>query len=715
MGAAPKISYIFGDFRLDADERVLRRGDAIVPLPAKVLDVLCLLVGKSGSVVSKSEILDTVWPDSFVEESNLTQSIYALRRALGSDQEGRAFIETIPKRGYRFASAVQTTSERRATALTVQPPLDATNNRQIGGFRKMAILALAAIFVFGLATFLTARYLTPMPAAPVENVKFQRLTFAGDISFPVLSPDGKSIAYVKDAAIYLQDVATGSSVKLEIPDIKTIGNLQFSVEGDSIFFRNENSFDASGDLYQVSRFGGQAKRVAERIWSTVGFSPDGRQFAFVRLYPDTGEWALLIRSLENGSEQKILGRNQPFSIYRSGYPAWSPDSKHIAVVEQSPDQVNASSIVIVDVDTRTAEKLKTQRFIQIEQLAWSPDSERLLISGRENNRFFQLWSMELKSGEIRPITNDLNIYRNISISSDGKRLLARQFSTYSHIWVADAAEIQKLRQVTFGNLSRDGSAGITWAPDGLVVYSSRIMGDIDIWSLAPGTGVRKQLTANSGTNNENPFVTADGRYVFFESTRSGTRTIWRSDTDGSNPIQITFADGGTDFLPVVSPDGANLYYIQRNPKSNILWRQSLAGGTREMLTQPGKMYPASFLSMSTDGRYLAFENIRSDNRQPGTEIVIFDLTVSSVARTIKIDSANEKIVFTDSGTSIDYCENNKAGAKFWRIPLDGNGEKKLLFELPKERIFGFAWSSDFRTLAIARGKQDTDAILLTGF
>lgn len=715
MGAAPKISYIFGDFRLDADERVLRRGDAIVPLPAKVLDVLCLLVGKSGSVVSKSEILEAVWPDSFVEESNLTQSIYALRRALGSDQEGRAFIETIPKRGYRFASAVQTTSERRATALTVQPPLDATNNRQIGRFRKMAILALAAIFVFGLATFLTARYLSPMPAAPVENVKFQRLTFAGDISFPVLSPDGKSIAYVKDAAIYLQDVANGSSVRLEIPDIKKFGNLQFSVEGDSILFRNEDSFDAGGDLFQVSRFGGQAKRVAERIWSTVGFAPDGRQIAFVRLYPEAGEWALLIRSLDNGSEQKILSRNQPFSIYRSGYPAWSPDGKRIAVVEQSPDQVNASSIVIVDIATQAAEKLDTKRFIQIEQLAWSPDSEHLIISGRENNRFFQLWSMALKSGDIRPITNDLNIYRNISISSDGKRLLARQFSTYSHIWVADAAELEKPRQITFGNLNRDGSSGITWSADGKIVYSTRIVGDIDVWSVVPGDGVRKQLTENAGTNNENPFVTVDGRYIFFESTRSGTRTIWRSDADGSNPIQITFAEGGTDFLPVVSPDGGNLYYIQRNPKSNVLWRQSLADGSREMLTQPGKMYPASFLSISSDGRYLAFENIRPDNRHTGTEIVILDRTGETGARTITIDSANGRVAFTDAGRSIDYYENTKSGAKFWRVPIDGSSERRLLFEIPRERIFGFAWSADFRTLAIARGKQDADAILLSGF
>lgn len=714
MGLDRKTCYIFGDLRLDADERVLRRGGEILPLPAKVLDVLCLLVTNSGTVVSKNEILEAVWPESFVEESNLTQSIYALRRALGPGPDGQSFIETIPKRGYRFAAEVTLAGEFEGSPAAETPTANGSGLVPRNRLRKTAMLAIAAVITFGLATFLTAKYLSPMPSAPVETVKFQRLTFAGDISFPVLSPDGKSIAYVKDGAIHLQDVASGSSVKLEIPDIKKFGNLQFSPEGDSIYFRNEDSFDAGGDLFQVSRFGGQAKRVADRIWSTVGFSPDGRSFSFVRFYPEVGEWALLIRSLEGGSEQKILGRNQPFSIYRSGYPAWSPDGDRIAVVEQSPDQINSSAIVIVDVQTHSAEKLETKRFVQIEQLAWTPDSSQLIISGRENNRFFQLWSMILKSGEIRPITNDLSIYRNISISADGKRLLARQFSTYSHIWVSDAADVKSLRQVTFGNLNRDGSAGLTWTPDGKVVYSSRIMGDIDIWSVIPGNGVRKQLTANSGTNNENPFATADGRYIYFESTRSGTRCIWRSDADGSNPLQITFADGGTDFLPVVSPDGSLLFYIQRNPKSNILWRQSLIDGTREALTQPGKLYPAGFLAISSDGRYLAFENIRPDNRQPGKEIVILDVTGQTAPRSMAIDSANE-ISFTDLGKSIDYFEHSKAGAKFWRLPLYTTGEKKLLFELPKERIFDFAWSADGGTLAISRGRQDTDAILLTGF
>src|SRR4051812_25614876 len=91
-----------GGFRLDLEGRVLFRDGAVVPLAPKALDTLAALVERRGHVVSKDELMERVWSDSFVEENNVNQAISALRKALGQGPGGPVFVETLPKRGYRF-------------------------------------------------------------------------------------------------------------------------------------------------------------------------------------------------------------------------------------------------------------------------------------------------------------------------------------------------------------------------------------------------------------------------------------------------------------------------------------------------------------------------------------------------------------------------------------------------------------------------------------
>src|SRR5205823_288211 len=107
-GAMPSLSsnlYAFGEFRVDPGNRVLRRGEEPIAVTPKALDLLLLLIQRSGEVVSKDELMQTVWPDSFVEESNLTQTVFMLRKALG-EAPGKRYILTVQGRGYRFVPSV---------------------------------------------------------------------------------------------------------------------------------------------------------------------------------------------------------------------------------------------------------------------------------------------------------------------------------------------------------------------------------------------------------------------------------------------------------------------------------------------------------------------------------------------------------------------------------------------------------------------------------
>lgn len=699
----------FGDLALSLDEKVLRRNGEIIPLTAKVMEVLCILVSKNGEVVGRDELMESVWPEAFVEESNLTQSIYSLRRSLGTLPNGKQLIETVPKRGYRISAPVTVRSEVEEIAekaSTIQPQARNRRFAVSAAFFALVLLAAAAIFFV-----VSAR--RPEPS-PVENVKFEKLTFSGDVAFPVISPDGNSFAYVRDNAMFLQDIGSGSGIRLNVPSHAKFGNLQFSPDGAMIYFRDEDSFDAGGGLFQVPRLGGEARPVAQKVWSTVGISPDGSQYAFVRFFPNEGEWTVFLRDAKTGNERKLFISKLPRSIFRSGFPAWSPDGSELAIVEQTGEQAVASRILRVDVATGDARVVETPGLVQIEQVVWQPGGKGLFITGREAGRFFQLWKLQLAGGELKRITNDLSIYRSISLSADGRQMLVRGFSTYAHLWIAPARDLTELKQLTDGNLSRDGSAGLAWTPDGRLVYASRVTGNVDLWSLEPSDGSKRRLTENAGANNENVVVSHDGRYIYFESTRTGKRRIWRMNADGTEPTQISPETDLTDVSPAISPDGNIIYYLQRNPRSNVLWSQDILSGTRRPVTEQGKIVPSGFTALSADGRYIAFRNQREDSETDRFELVIIDLTGAEQPRTVTVKGQASGTEFTDGGQSVDYIENTPEAARLWRQPLN-NAKPQLLLELPGEHIFAFTWSADQKTLALSRGRQQNDAILLKGF
>lgn len=106
MNGEEKHSYTFKSFRLDVKERQLLDNNIPVPLAPKIFDVLVALVERSGHLVEKDELLKLVWADSFVEEVNVARSVHALRRVLGENGDGDKFIETVPKKGYRFVAKV---------------------------------------------------------------------------------------------------------------------------------------------------------------------------------------------------------------------------------------------------------------------------------------------------------------------------------------------------------------------------------------------------------------------------------------------------------------------------------------------------------------------------------------------------------------------------------------------------------------------------------
>jgi len=157
MGQQDNRSYEFGRFRLNVAERVLLREGELVALTPKVFDILLTLVENSGQVVSKDDLMKRVWPNTFVEEGNLTQNISLLRKALGESPGGVQFIETVPRRGYRFVAATSEASQPngRFGSVVSSPEIEPLVSAQIppsasGRRRTPAYIVAAGLVVFGI-------------------------------------------------------------------------------------------------------------------------------------------------------------------------------------------------------------------------------------------------------------------------------------------------------------------------------------------------------------------------------------------------------------------------------------------------------------------------------------------------------------------------------------------------------------------------------------
>src|ERR1043165_3323175 len=146
MSKQVKQLFAFGPYVLDTGERLLKRGDALVPLTPKALETLAALVRHGGRVVEKEELLKAVWPDTYVEERTLAQNIFTLRRALGEGgDDGQKYIETIPRRGYRFTAPVV------AAGLTAPPVV---TRPRLGAF----VIGAALVLVLTLAVVLLLKF-----------------------------------------------------------------------------------------------------------------------------------------------------------------------------------------------------------------------------------------------------------------------------------------------------------------------------------------------------------------------------------------------------------------------------------------------------------------------------------------------------------------------------------------------------------------------------
>ena len=720
MNDRPDRIITFAEFELNTIQRRLARGGETVPLHAKAFDLLVFLVENNGRVLTKDEILETVWENRFVEESNLAVQISNLRKALGESKNSSRFLVTVPGKGYRFAAA---TSEQMVviethsvSELTIEREEELVENRAALMSRPAkwrVAAAFAAIALIGVAAFAYMRFQRQNAAVTTaslwsdasRNINRRQLTANGKINVAAISPDGTMFAYTTEGSemsgIWVSGVNGSQTIEILPPSATTFLGMTYSPGGSYIYYVARDEKNLQGALFRIPSMGGLAEKLLTNISRPVTFSPDGKQFAFVR--KGGGQTTLVAANVEGKIvEREIASRPANIGFNENG-AAWSPDGKKIAVGGEFEDN-GENVVLLVDAESGGVEKFGDQSWTWVRRVEWSPDGTGLFINVIEKDSWQerQIWLVEYPSGKASRVTNDLNRYggETVSVSADGRKLLGVSAQTISNIFTAPDGDTAKLTKITQNAVGKSDGAfnSLAWTPDGRLVFRRFFDKSDTLWIMNADGSDPRQLTP-AGSLDRKPSISKDGKFVFFHSVRNSTTfNIWRVSTDGSDLKQLT-TNGGQS--PSVSPDGKWVYYQQ----AFRIWRIDSDGGDPvQMTTKASKT-----VEVSPDGTMFAsFYRLTKDDKlklavfsiEGGEPLHLFD---------VPVDLNYEKLRWMPDGRSLVYAFYNSTA---WRQPLTGGAPEKFL-EFPGEIINSFDWSLDGKQFAVAHGQELRDVVLFS--
>lgn len=625
----PPRAYEFLSFRLDPRARTLARSGEPVTLTPKVFDTLLLLVQNSGQVVTKETALQTIWPDTVVEEANLSQNIFLLRKLLGEKESGQKIILTRTGVGYSFLPEVTEIAD-------VPPGLKHPSAPK----RRWLVPTLATAVVLALGATAT---LSRKPSVPPSH-KWAVSTRPGVESFPAVSPDGSRLAFTWDGgtpsaqpALYLQDLPAHNA-PLVTPKRLTDGSTggasspAWSPDGQQIVLLKEGAQSAA--VYLISSDGTGERKIRDLrpvalaySGSRVAFSPDGRSLAIVSAASDLRPNLIRV-ALDTGVEESLVPA--PGGDHSGDdNPVYSPDGLHLAFVRR---EFRGSMDVFV-APTSAAGRLTgeprrlTQQRLPIQGLAWAPDSQSVVFSATRfgtvalwrsmidgsppeqvaggdqgqfptisrtggvlsfaiHNESIGFWRLPLSpaglpAGQPSQLLASTRRDEGPVFSRDGRMLSFFSDRTGSYeIWTSDATGNSPRALTSFGG----AFAGLTdWSPDGRTILLDVVTPNSsqDIYAV-PTAGGKAQPVITGPAREATPLFSRDGRWIYFSSTRSGMFQLWRTDIDGRHPTQLTKGGG----LRPQEPGDGYLYYANQADTPELR-RIPLAGGEEEtVLTNP---------------------------------------------------------------------------------------------------------------------------------
>jgi len=600
-------------------------------------------------------------------------------------------------------------SSGRVSAATGEPVgtsgTDTVIARDSKSKKGILVGALLGIVVLVLGVFAYLKFGARKAPLNLQDLEISKLTQSGKASGVAISPDGQYVVYVlregEKQSLMVRQVATGSDVQILPPEVIVFYGMAFSRDGVYIYYTassKENNFFSS--LYKIPVLGGSPVELVKDIDTGVGFSPDGKQFAFLRGVPDTRTVELHVANADGSNEHLLLskpGLPNPFLMLR---PAWSPDGQTIVFTLYS-GATQQSLIAVSPGDPSTAHALyNTHDELGIPN--WLPDGSALLIPIREVGPLphGQLWTISYPAGEAHRLSHDLTNYSLswLDLSKDASSLAAIETSRVSNLWAVPGGDSAKAKQITTGG---SPVGNLTSLGKDQVVYQTDSGG---IFKLSADGGTPTQIGSI-----ENKIFSAsgcgDGKHIVYQKVEGDVSNIWRMDADGTNSVQLTHEKAAS--FPLCSPDGQWVSYFANAELGNGLI--SINGGAPLTLKFPGVALSQALLSGDSK-LYLQMAS-DPDNMQARARILVLPVPDGKPLYSFERMPGTTGIRWAPDYHGIDIGMTRNGVTNSWRQPLP-SGPLKQVTHFTSDLGFAATWTGDGKTLVISRGANIADIVLL---
>jgi len=564
----------FGPFEADLQTLELRKNGVRLRLPGQSFQILKMLLERSGQLVTREELQKALWPsDTFVDfDHGLNAAVNRLREVLGDLAGDPHYIETLPRRGYRFIGTVcfepsASSDTSYPSSPSLLPSDQATGLTPRRAWKKILAWGLlgGTCVLAGAVAYLRLRHypdLQSFTAVPIT-------TLPGSEIFPAFSPNGSQIAFgwTGDPA----SESTGYDVY-----VKAVGSEQL------LRLTNQPS-----------------------DWVSPAWSPDGGQIAFHRVSKTKADSGVYVVPARGGPERKL--RSTHASTALSAAISWSSDGQLIAFTD-SPSPQGHRRLQLLSLQTLDTTQIQHDEKCQDEILpAFSHDGKQLAYACFLSSGADYLVSIASLQGVAPRIVRTFAGWPfGIAWTGDDKRLVLAQgqFGVDHNVLIELKLADASIRKLPFGE---NPEYPVISAKGDRIAYSNLSEGSNNIWRLDLTQHQTPPVRLISSTRQQFcPQYSPDGKHIAFGSTRGGSTEIWMSDADGNNLVQLTRLGNSATGTPSWSPDGKKIVFDSRqsgHANANIYVIDISERVARKVVTNVAE---ASTPSWSHDGEWIYF-------------------------------------------------------------------------------------------------------------
>jgi serine/threonine protein kinase/Tol biopolymer transport system component len=565
--------------------------------------------------------------------------------------------------------------------------------------RGLLIVALLLAVLVGAFWWLRFRR-----TLPFQHITIVKATSSGKAELAAISPDGKYVAFlVQDGgkfALWMRHIATNSNTQIIPPGDEPYRYINFSPDGNYVFFARQEPQDPSVRLlYSVPVLGGSAQQIVRDIDSNPAFSPDGKSFAFLRYNsPEVGKFVLILHSLQS-AEERVLDQGPAAMAPHS--PSWSPDGKNLAATV-GLSTAQRTSLITIDASTGRRREILSGKNGVLSQPVWLPDGRSLLVLQDNQDSGYprrQIALISFPDGALTPVTRDANDYTDIAIDASGVTIATVQRDLRTSIDVLDESGAG-LSEI----IAEAPATGLAWTADGRVLYSE----DRQLFLVSGGQSATA-LLPNEMIGVREPDGCPDGTSIVFTAGVRGQENrlnVYRLDTRSGTLKRLT--SGSADDRPSCLHDGSVVYVDNHGGDEGTLMLVPSDGGAPRKLVDSVTAYSTD---VSLDRRTASYTDLNAPS-DTLDRFTVVDLNTGKtlVQRTIPKEWTVEYRLSPD-GRGLSYHRRMHGADNVYHENPNG-GDSVAVTKYQSGRITDFRYSPDGKKIAVIHASQQSDVALI---